>query len=59
MITFKDIINLNPSCSICVNNVNLVDLYNNSDKYIITDMKVCGINKLELLVCPKDGWEKN
>jgi hypothetical protein len=59
MITFKDIINLNPSCSIRVNNVNLVDLYNNSDEYIITDMKICGINELELLVCPKDGWEKN
>lgn len=56
MITFKDMLDLKPHCNIYVgNNISFVKLYDNPDYYIITDMKVCD-GGLELLVCPKDGF---
>lgn len=55
MITFKDIVELRPYCAIYVNNgTDIVNLYEHSDNYIVTDMKTRG--GLELLVCPKDSF---
>lgn len=43
MITLKDICNLNPYCKVWVVNIrdyDVVDMINNADRYIITDMDV-------------------
>ena len=52
MITLKDIIDLRPYCKVWVANIldyDVVDMINNTDKYIITDMEVCE-DRLNVLV---------
>ena len=52
MITLKDIFDLSPYCKVRVTNImdyDVVDMINNTDKYIITDMDVYE-NTLNVLV---------
>lgn len=52
MITLKDIIDLTPHCKVWVTNIkdyDVVDMINNTDKYIITDANVFE-NRLDILV---------
>lgn len=52
MITLKDIIDLKPYCKVWVANIrdyDVVDMINNADRYIITDMDVYE-NTLNVLV---------
>lgn len=52
MITLKDVTDLNPYCKVWVVNIrdyDVVDMINNADKYIITDMDVFE-NMLNVLV---------
>lgn len=59
MITLKDIIDLKPYCRVCIHNnksLDFVDLYKHPDKYVISDMNVCG-DRLDILVNPIDGFQ--
>ena len=52
MITLKDIIDLKPYCKVWVANImdyDVVDIINNTERYIITDMEVFE-NTLNILV---------
>jgi hypothetical protein len=57
MITLKDITDLNPYCKVWVANIqdyDVVDMINNTDKYIITDMDVSE-DRLNVLVRHDDA----
>ena len=59
MITLKDIIDLKPYCRVCIHNhkhLDFVDLYKHPDKYVISDMNVCG-DRLDILVNPIDKFQ--
>jgi hypothetical protein len=52
MITLKDITDLNPYCKVWVVNIrdyDVVDMINNADRYIVTDMNAFE-NRLDVLV---------
>lgn len=58
MITLKDIIDLRPYCRVCVHNhkdLDFVDLYNHPDRYVVSDMNICG-DRLDVLVNFIDGF---
>lgn len=58
MITLKDIIDLRPYCRVCIHNhkdLDFIDLYKYPDRYVISDMNVCG-DRLDVLVNPIDGF---